>query len=341
MIKTVVDSLGVDIGSSNIIIYNAEKGLLLEDANALAVNNKKDEVYYVGRDAIDMYAREPIGIEVVRPLSGDIIKNGEMLNELVRHYITSSIRKRQFSGMRLVFCLPSPDINDSDLKALTRAFANAHATKIHQIERAFAAAVGMDADVVENRAKMIVDIGSFSSHIAIIADNKIQSGRISRVGGDAFTLAIQELALAYESKEVKIGWHVAEDIKRRSSVNFMNSPDSTVKIVGKNTVSRRVERIEIPQRLINEKLYARLRPLLVEMHDMFNGLDESFKRDIAEHGIMLSGGGAALDGLAITVAESFNMQVRVFQNSSAYCAAKGCAIMADDPERYGLLGKRD
>lgn len=340
MERNIVDSIGLDIGSSNIIIYNSEKGLLHDEANALAVNNEKDEIYYIGDDAINMYQREPIGINVVRPLSEGIVKNGEMLNQLVKYYVEKNVKKRPFSNLRCVFCLPNPDISDSDVKSLIRSLATANVTRMHKIERAFAAAVGMDADVVENKAKMIVDIGSFSSDIAIVADNAVYSERISKVGGEAFTSAIQELVLAYESKEVKIGWHVAEDIKRKSSVNFMESPDTLVKIVGKNSLLGRVEKLEIPQRLINEKLYERLKPLLVEMRDMFQGLEDRFKSDIADHGIMLSGGGAALDGLATAVAESFNVQVRVFQNSSKYCAARGCAIIADDPERYGLFGRR-
>lgn len=330
-----VESVGIELGTSKLVIFNETDGLLFEGPSALAVNRVKEEIYAVGENALAMLGKEPANIEVVRPMSTGNLEDAELMGILLGHYVGKTVRKRWFTRTRAVIS-SSARLNNLDKKFFIRNLISAGLGKIWFIERPLAAAVGARADVSDDRANLVIDIGSATSSIAIVARNQVVKEVIS-IGGDAFTeKIIEQINLA---TNVHIGRVAAENIKMESAVGMQSDAPKIHKVVGKNVLANRPEWVSVDENQINASFDIVFDKLERDIRLVFEGLSREHNSDIRNNGIILTGGGAKLNGLDQMIANRFNINCRKIEPASL-CVANGCAIAADNPGKFAALFRR-
>ncbi|MDQ6937972.1 MAG: rod shape-determining protein, partial [Actinomycetota bacterium] len=176
--------LAVDLGTANTLVYARGRGILLNEPSVVAVDTTSNAVVAVGTEARQMIGRTPGHIRAVRPLQHGVIADYDITAEMLRYFVRKVVRRRLFTGPRVVVCVPS-GITGVEQRAVSESAYAAGARRVHIISEPMAAAIGAGLPVSQPSGSMIVDIGGGTTEVAIIALGGIVASTSLRVAGDA------------------------------------------------------------------------------------------------------------------------------------------------------------
>lgn len=329
-----LEDIGIDVGSSNILIYARNKGIVFSEPSMVAVDKYTQTVIAVGKEAYGMLGREPNNIEVKRPLQSGAIRDFNMLSFLLNHYVREVIGKRVFSRPRVVLSISSSS-NELEKRELVYSMLEAGARRVQLLDRPLAAAVGGGIQVLAPNAHMVVDIGGDDTHIGVINSGHIAYQHSGVCGGDAFTNAIiRYIRLKYS---FLIGLPTAEELKRAiGTVHTTGDSDVKLLIAGNNLVSGLPKQMEIKREEIAEALLEPTRDLTEGIIGVIENLSPELASDVFENGILLTGGGALLGGLSKVIQSMTNVPCRVAEQPHQ-CVASGCGLVLEHMQELGSL----
>jgi rod shape-determining protein MreB len=300
--------LAIDLGTANTLIYARGTGIVLDEPSVVAINVNDGRPVAVGVEAKRMMGRTPNHIKAIRPLKDGVIADFEVCEKMLRYFI-QKVHASRWSKPRMIICVPS-GITGVEQRAVQDAAEYAGARKpVHIIEEPMAAAIGADLPVHEPSGNMIVDIGGGTTEVAVISLGGIVTAQSVRVAGDELDDAI----LQYVKKEysLAIGDRTAEEIKIQMGSAWPMEEELTADIRGRDLVSGLPRTIQLTTEHVREALADPTSAIVDAVKTTLDKTPPELAADIMEDGIMLTGGGALLGGLAQRLSHETGMPIRV------------------------------
>ncbi len=323
-----IKDLGVDLGTANTLVYIKGKGIVAREPSVVAIQANTKQVLAVGEEAKRMIGRTPGNIIAIRPLKDGVIADFDITKSMLKHFIRKATKRRTFFQPRVVVCVPS-GVTEVEKRAVEEAAIHAGARDAYLIEEPMAAAIGAGLPVQEPTGSMIVDIGGGTTEVAIISLGGIVTSKSIRVGGDE----LDDSIVNFIKKEysLMIGERTAEEVKIAIGTADINSKEETMEIRGRDMISGLPKTINVNS---TEVYNAMKEPIFNIVDAIKSTLEKSppeLASDIMEFGIMLTGGGALLEGLDRLIIKETGIPVHIADNPLD-CVAIGTGKALDSIE---------
>ncbi|HSH34861.1 rod shape-determining protein [Schnuerera sp.] len=303
--------MGIDLGTANTLVYIKGKDIVIREPSVVAIQTNTKQVLAVGEEAKKMIGRTPGNIVAIRPLRDGVIADFDITQSMLKYFIKRSMQRRSLFQPRVVVCVPS-GVTEVEKRAVEEAAIHAGARDAYLIEEPMAAAIGAGLPVHEPTGSLIVDIGGGTTEVAVISLGGIVTSKSIRVGGDE----LDESIVSYIKKEysLMIGERTAEDIKITIGSAGVNNKETKMNIRGRDLISGLPKTIEITSKEIYDAMKEQIFNILEAIKSTLEKTPPELAADIMEQGIMLTGGGALLDGLDRLISKETGMPVHVAEN---------------------------
>lgn len=286
--------IGIDLGTASILVYIKGKGVVLKEPSVVAFDRDTNKIKAIGEEARLMIGRTPGNIVAVRPLRQGVISDYTVTEKMIKHFIQKAIGKRTFKKPRIAVCVPS-GVTEVEKKAVEDATWQAGARSVDIIEEPIAAAIGAGIDIAKPCGNMIVDIGGGTTDIAVISLGGAVVSTSIKIAGDDFDEAI--VRFMRKKHNLLIGERTAEEIKIKIGCAFPRQEVITMDVRGRNLVTGLPKTITVTSEETEEALREATSQIVVAVHSVLEKTPPELSSDIAERGIVLTGGGALLQGL--------------------------------------------
>ncbi|MEX3931510.1 rod shape-determining protein [Paraburkholderia phymatum] len=324
------DSVAVDLGTANTLIYTDDGGIVLNQPSVVCFDRQESaagrkRVALVGDEAKQMLGRTPVNLETVRPMRAGVIANFPAAEHMIRQFVGMA-RPQPFFARRASFtlCVPS-GATQVERRAIREAAAAAGARKVNLIDESLASAVGAGLPVSSATGSMVVDIGGGTTEIGVIAlGGTAYTGSI-RVGGDQFDAAI--IKHVRNNFHVLLGEQTAEYVKKTIGSALAIVPPDTMRATGRGIDDGLPRTVELSTQDIVEAIASPLRQVLGAVKAALENAPPELVTDIADAGIVLTGGGALLGNLARYFSNELHIDVRV-ADEPLTCAVRGAGAAA-------------
>ena len=292
--------IGVDLGTTNIVMYVKGRGIVLDEPGFVACDTKTREVIAVGHEARAILGRTPDGIEVIQPLKGGVIADYDTTAYMLRHFIRRVIPISGLVRCRIIACVPS-SITPVEKRAVLEVLLQAGAKKIVLMEEPLAAAIGTGLDKAEQVGAMVVDIGGGTTDIAVICDSGVVVSESLRTGSDDFDTAL--VRYMKRKKKLLIGPLTAEDLKIEVGTVDPRSGEERAIVRGRHTSTGLPRAVEITSKDMKVALERPMQMIIEGIVSILEKTPPELLAQINDHGIILTGGGALLRGLDRMITE--------------------------------------
>ncbi len=325
-----VSDLGIDLGTSNVLIYQKGKGIVLRQPAVVSIERTTKKVVAVGTEAYRMIGRTPGNILPVRPLRQGMVGDLELTNTMLRHFMGSIIGKRFFARPRVVLSVPS-GIGDSDKSSLVSILYDTGVKRTQLLERPIAAAMGVGMDFYKPYGCMIVDMGAGVTDIAVLASGQIVEAASVCYGGDYFDEAI--INYLRKKHNLLIGERTAEEVKITIGSAVPPVGDMTYDVTGRNLLHGLPKTETIHASEIYEALRKPVEDLVEAIRNVLERTPPQLASDIFEDGIVLTGGAAALAGLPEAIYTELRTPCGVAEDPQTSIVL-GCGRVLDNFNAY-------
>ena len=292
--------IGIDLGTASILVYIRGKGVVLKEPSVVAFDRDTNKIKAIGEDARLMLGRTPGNIIAVRPLRQGVISDYTVTEKMMKYFIQKALGKKTFRKPRIAVCVPS-GVTEVEKKAVEDAGYAAGARSVHLIEEPVAAAIGAGIDIAKPCGNMIVDIGGGTSDIAVISLGGTVVNTSLKVAGDDFDEAI--VRYMKKKNSLLIGERTAEDIKIRIGSAYRRPESISIDVKGRNLVSGLPKTISVTSEETEEALRETTSQIVEAVHSVLEKTPPELAADIADRGIVLTGGGCLLYGLEELIEE--------------------------------------
>lgn len=313
------DEVGIDLGTANVLVYIKGKGVVLDEPSVVAINRDTNEIVAVGEDARQMLGRTPSNIVAVRPLRDGVISDYDVTERMLKYFIRKACGNGRFFKPRIMVCVPS-GVTEVEKRAVREAAIQAGGKSVFLMEEPVAAAIGAGLDIAKPNGVMIIDIGGGTTDVAVIALGGIVTSNSIKIAGDKFDEAI----IKYMRKEHKlyIGERTAEEMKMTIGTAYPREQVVVQECRGRDLVTGLPKSIEITSKQMMEALEEPLQAICETIHGVLERTPPELAADIGNSGIVLTGGGALLNGLDKRISERTGIPVVVAENPKS-CVAIG------------------
>ena len=324
--------IGIDLGTASILVYIKGKGVVLKEPSVVAFDRDTNKIRAIGEEARLMLGRTPGNIVAVRPLRQGVISDYTVTEKMLKYFIQKAMGKKTFRKPRIAVCVPS-GVTEVEKKAVEDATYQAGAREVLIIEEPIAAAIGAGIDISRPCGNMIVDIGGGTSDIAVISLGGTVVSTSVKVAGDDFDEAI--VRYMRKKHNLLIGERTAEDIKIKVGTCFPRAEVDRMNVRGRNLVTGLPKTVEVTSEDTEEALRETTMQIVEAVHSVLEKTPPELAADIADRGIVLTGGGALLRGLEELLEEKTGINTMTAEDSMK-CVAIGTGKFVEF-----MSGKRD
>ncbi|MBA5714623.1 cell shape-determining protein MreBH [Bacillus sp. FSL K6-1560] len=305
--------IGIDLGTANILVYSKNKGIILNEPSVVAVDTTTKAVLAIGADAKNMIGKTPGKIVAVRPMKDGVIADYDMTTDLLKHIMKKAAKSigMSFRKPNVVVCTPSGS-TAVERRAISDAVKNCGAKNVHLIEEPVAAAIGADLPVDEPVANVVVDIGGGTTEVAIISFGGVVSCHSIRIGGDQLDEDI--VSFVRKKYNLLIGERTAEQVKMEIGHALIEHIPETMEIRGRDLVTGLPKTIMLQSNEIQDAMRESLLHILEAIRATLEDCPPELSGDIVDRGVILTGGGALLNGIKEWLTEEIVVPVHVAQN---------------------------
>ena len=327
--------LSIDLGTANTLIYAKDRGIVLNEPSVVAIRmtGSQKSVAAVGTDAKKMLGRTPGNITAIRPLKDGVIADFQVTEKMLQHFI-AAVHENSFisPSPRVLICVPC-NSTQVERKAIRESAYGGGAREVYLIEEPMAAAIGAGLPVEEAQGSMVVDIGGGTTEIAIISLNGVVYAESVRVGGDKFDEAI----VSYVRRQYGslIGEATAERVKKEIAVAHKGCEIREIDVRGRNLAEGVPRSFVLSSAEILEALQETLTTIVGAVKSALEQSPPELASDIAERGLVLTGGGALLRGLDVLLSEETGLPVLVAEDPLT-CVARGGGRALEIMDKLGL-----
>ncbi len=294
--------IGIDLGTASILVYVKGKGVVLKEPSVVAYDRDTEQIMAIGEEARLMLGRTPGNIIAVRPLRQGVISDYKTTEKMLKYFIQKAVGKSFFGRRpRISVCVPS-GVTDVEKRAVEDATYQAGARDVYIIEEPVAAAIGAGIDISRPCGNMIVDIGGGTSDIAVISLDGVVVSSSIKVAGDDFDDAI--VRFMRKRHNLLIGERSAEEIKINIGTCYKRPENISMDIRGRNLVTGLPKTVTVSSDETEEALREVTSQIVDAVHSVLERTPPELAADIADRGIVLTGGGALLHGLEDLIEEN-------------------------------------
>lgn len=329
-------SLSIDLGTANTLIY-MDGQIVLNEPSVVAIRQDRGSmeatVIAVGQDAKSMLGRTPGSIEAIRPMKDGVIADFKVTEKMLQHFIRKVLHSGFFSpSPKVLICVPC-GATQVERRAIKESAVGAGARDVYLIEEPMAAALGAGMAIEEASGAMVIDIGGGTTEIAIMSLNGIVYSDSLRVGGDVFDDTI--IKFVRRDHGIIIGLATAERIKEDVGSAFKTNVVKKMEYRGRDVAKGIPVSFEITSTEILEALQEPLRTIVSSVRTALEKTPPELSSDIAENGLVLTGGGALLDGLDKLINQETNLPVRIADDPLT-CVARGGGVALDMISKHNM-----
>ena len=292
--------IGIDLGTASILVYIRGKGVVLKEPSVVAFDRDTNRIKAIGEEARLMLGRTPGNIVAVRPLRQGVISDYTVTEKMLKYFIQKAVGKKMFRKPRISVCVPS-GVTEVEKKAVEDATIQAGARSVSIIEEPIAAAIGAGIDISRPCGNMIVDIGGGTSDIAVISLGGTVVSQSIKIAGDDFDEAI--VRFMRKKHNLLIGERTAEDIKIKIGTAYRRPQVETMDVRGRNLVTGLPKTVTVTFEETEEALKETTSQIVEAVHSVLEKTPPELAADVADRGIVLTGGGALLRGLEELIEE--------------------------------------
>jgi rod shape-determining protein MreB len=327
--------MAIDLGTANTLVYVPNQGIVLNEPSVVAFLQERGSLvpYAFGNEAKAMLGRTPSDIRAMRPLKDGVIAEFKGAEEMIKYFITSVHKKRSFFARpRVIVCVPYGS-TPVERRAIQDAVESAGAREVYLIYEPMAAAIGANLPVTEATGSMVVDIGGGTTEVGVISLGGIVSAQSVRVGGDTMDESI--ISYIRKNNNLYIGDSTAERIKKEIGSAFFIPSDEikTISIKGRDAINGIPREIELTEKIIAESISDAIAQIVDTVKLVLEKAPPELSSDIAENGIVLTGGGALLKHLDIVINKATGLQVRTAADPLT-CVVLGTGKVLEEFARF-------
>ena len=329
------NDLAIDLGTANTLIYMRGKGIVLNEPSVVAIRqeggpNGKTTIHAVGHSAKQMLGRVPGNIQAIRPMKDGVIANFTVTEQMLKQFIRMVKPNKLFApNPRIIICVPCGS-TQVERRAIKESAEAAGASEVFLIEEPMAAAIGAGLPVSEAAGSLVIDIGGGTTEVGVISlGGMVYSGSV-RVGGDKFDQAI--VSYVRRNFGMLIGEPTAELIKMEIGSAFPSSEAKEIEVKGRNLSEGVPRTFTIHSNEVLEALTEPLNQIVGAVKTAREKTPPELGADIAERGMMLTGGGALLRDLDQLLQEQTGLPVHIAEEP-LNCVVKGCGIALENIDR--------
>ena len=333
------NDLAIDLGTANTLIYVRGQGIVLDEPSVVAIRteggpNAKKTIQAVGHAAKQMLGKTPGNITAIRPMKDGVIADFTVTEQMLKQFIKKVHDSRMFSpSPRIIICAPCGS-TQVERRAIRESALGAGASQVYLIEEPMAAAIGAGMPVSDATGSMVVDIGGGTTEVGVISlGGMVYSGSV-RVGGDKFDEAI--INYIRRNYGMLIGETTAEYIKKQIGSAFPGSEVKELEVKGRNLAEGIPRSFTISSNEILEALTDPLNQIIGAVKVALEQTPPELGADIAEKGMVLTGGGALLRDLDRLMMEETGLPVLVADDPLT-CVVRGSGIALEKMDKLGSI----
>ena len=333
------NDLAIDLGTANTLIYVRGKGIVLDEPSVVAIRedsgpNAKKSIQAVGKAAKMMLGKTPGNIVAIRPMKDGVIANFTVTEQMLKYFIKKVHDNKLFSpSPRIIICVPCGS-TQVERRAIRESAIGAGAGQVFLIEEPMAAAIGADLPVAEATGSMVVDVGGGTTEVGVISlGGTVHKGSV-RVGGDKFDEAI--INYIRRNYGMLIGETTAENVKKTIGSAFPGSEVREMEVKGRNLAEGIPRSFTISSNEILEALTEPLNQIVSAVKSALEQTPPELGADIAEKGMVLTGGGALLRDLDRLLMEETGLPVIVAEDPLT-CVVRGSGMALEKMEKLGSI----
>ena len=324
------NDVGIDLGTSSVLVYVKNKGIVLREPSVVAVEKITGRILAVGEEARRMLGRTPGSIIAIRPLKDGVISNFDITERLLHHFLKKVVGHHIFFKPRVVVCVPS-GVTEVEKRSVIDATEEAGARHTFLIEEPIAAAIGAGIDISQPRGNMLLDIGGGTTDIAIISLGGAVLSHSLKIAGDKFDDSI--VRYMRKKHNLLIGERTAEEMKIAIGSAYPRREQVFVDVKGRNLISGLPQSIVVGSNEMIDALEEPLQSILESVRTLFEKTPPELASDIAENGICLTGGGALLYGMDKFIAEHTKVPCYIAEDPIS-CVAIGTGKVLENINVY-------
>ena len=324
------NDLAIDLGTANSLVYMKGRGIVLSEPSVVAVRKNgrgANKVLAVGKEAKMMLGRTPGNIVAIRPMKDGVIADFDITQAMLRHFIRKAHNRKKVLRPRIIICVPS-GITQVEKRAVRESAESAGAREVFLIEEPMAAAIGAGLPITLPTGNMVVDIGGGTTEVAVISLSGIVYSKSVRVAGDKMDEAL--LHHIKRRYNLLIGIRTAETIKTTIENAFPGDQIDTIEVRGRDLVTGIPKILTIDSDEIREAISEQVQTIADALRIALEQTPPELAADIADRGIVLTGGGSLLKDLDVRLAQETNLPITITEDPlSDVVLGSGKAL--DDP----------
>lgn len=319
------NAFGIDLGTSNIKIYNKSDDNVIIEKNMIAIENK-NTLFAYGNSAFEMYEKAPANIHISYPLSNGVIADIKNMQTLIKYFI-GDLTKGNVKPADYYIAVPT-DVTEVEKRAFYDLIkdANVKSRKIMVVEKAVADGLGMDIDVKNSQGVLVVNVGYDTTEISILSLGGIVLSRLIKVGGQKFDDAIR--AAIRREFSLIIGGKTAENVK--IALKDLEKAQKDAVVYGRDIVTGLPVEREIPTTLVDESLKENFNTIIDNVKVILERTPPELAADIYKHGIYLTGGASQVSHLAELMSNGTGLKVQVSESPMTSVALGFTKIIKED-----------
>jgi rod shape-determining protein MreB and related proteins len=324
----VSDSMAIDMGSASTIIVVRGRGVVIDEPSVVAVNKITGEVIAVGNEAHKMQGREARDVGVIAPLVDGVVADFERTRAMLDHFVKEARSGISHFSRRAIMSVLS-EVTQVEQRALLSAAEEARISRVYMIEEGQAAAIGAGVPLTDEHASAVVDIGGGTTNVATIVSGSIIASRAERIGSSDIDSAIMDRLRRHRG--LTIGIPSAERLKLElSSAIEPKDPNKKINVRGRDVQTGSPGAVDITAGEVYGVTLPIVRRISEEVRLMLTELAPEVAGDIYERGLILTGGGALLDGLPQYLQKQLGLAVRVAEDPR-FAIVRGLSQLFEEP----------
>ena len=318
--------IGIDLGTANVLIYIKGQGIVLNEPSVVAIDSETKRPLAVGTEAREMLGRTPGKVKAIKPMKDGVIADFETTEVMLNYFIKKVNGKNFFQRPRILICCPS-NITQVEKNAIKEAAERTGAKKVFLEEEPKVAAIGAGMDISKPSGNMVIDIGGGTTDIAILSLGGIVNSASIRIAGNAFDNDI--VKYLKDKYKLLIGERTAEDIKKTIGTAFPGTKTEKMEVRGRDLVTGLPHTVNITSDEVEEALRESVYTIIQCAKNILEQTPPELSADIIDKGIVLTGGGALVEGFSHLLSQELKVPVFIAE-SPLTCVAEGTGILLDN-----------
>lgn len=336
--KLVTDSMAVDLGTATTLIAVKGRGVVVDEPSLVAVNERTEEIVAFGQEAADMMGREGRDIAVIAPLSGGVVGDFERTKKMLAHFVKKAKTGGSNISISAIMSMVS-DVTQVEQRALHNAADDAGIGKVFMVEEGLAAAFGAGVLPTDKRASAIVDFGAGTTTIAVVAKGSVVHSTSERFGSNAITEGIATHLRRHRG--LQVGVETTEQLKTSFVATYLPDDISrTIEVRGRDVQTGSPAAVEVTTGELFPVVEGIVRRAAQLVKDTLTELRPEVAADIYDRGVILTGGGALLDGIEPYMRNYINLAVTI-ADEPRLAVVNGLVKMFDDEKLLERVSRNE